>query len=133
MLTYNYAMYRIAKRWGVYAWIAALAVLFNALAPVVSHVMSRADMHGAQADICTAMGAAMAPMPGKSDPDKLVKNMTHCGYCATHAASFAMPSAAGLMLALPGTHDTHPSLFFQSPYPLPVWTSAQSRAPPAFA
>lgn len=108
-----------------------MAVLFNALAPVVSHAMSRSD--AAQVEICTAMGVAMVSLPGPADPNKFVKGMTHCAYCATHAASFAMPPSHGLTLALPGTHESHPSLFFQSPQPLPVWTTAQSRAPPASA
>lgn len=105
-----------------------MAVLFNALAPVVSHAVQRDDV--AQVEVCTAMGVAMVSMPGQLDPAKLLKAMNHCAYCATHAASFAMPPTAGFRLALLDTHESHPVLFFQAPHPLPAWTTAQSRAPP---
>lgn len=120
-------MHRLYRQWIAYAWIAALAVLFNALAPVVSHALS-AEM--AAADICTSMGSAM---PGHLDGDKLIKGMTDCGYCATHAGSFGLPPTAGFALALFGTHASRPFLFFHAPHPLPVWTAPQSRAPPSFA
>lgn len=106
-----------------------MAVLFNALAPVVSHSLHR-PTDVAQVEICTAMGVAMVSLPGQPDADKLLKNLTQCGYCATHAASFAMPPTAGFMLALLDTHASHPILFFQAPHPLPAWTTSQSRAPP---
>jgi len=124
-------MQHIAQRWVAYAWLAVMAVLFNALAPTVSHALSRIDV--AQADICTAMGEPMAAMPGHPASDKLMKGMNDCGYCATHAGSFGLPPTAGFALALFESHATHPFLFFHAPHPLPVWTAPQSRAPPFFA
>jgi hypothetical protein len=125
-------MHRHARHWVAYAWIAALAVLFNALAPVVSHAMSRAADNG---EICSVMGMAMKPMsmPGKPDANALLKSLTHCGYCSTHAGSFGLPPAAGFALALIDTHDSHPYLFYQAPHPLAAWTAPQSRGPPASA
>jgi hypothetical protein len=128
-------MHRLAKRWFACAWIAVLAVLFNALAPVVSHTLSHND-DVARADICSVMGVAMTAMPampGHAASDKLIKGMTDCGYCATHAGSFGLPPVAGLDLVLFDTHDSLPFLFFHAPHPLPVWTAPQSRAPPFFA
>ena len=97
-----------------------MAVLFNALAPVVSHALN-ADV--AQADICTSV----------SHSDKPMKGMTDCGYCATHAGSFGLAPTAGFALALLDTHDARPFLFYHAPHPLPVWIAPQSRAPPSFA
>lgn len=125
-------MHRTAKQWLACAWIAVLAVLFNALAPTVSHALQRAAGAVAQADICTAPGMAATAMPGRSAPAKSMKDMTDCGYCATHAGSFGLPPPAGFALAVPGPHAFHPFLFYCAPYPLPVWTAPQSRAPPAF-
>lgn len=104
-----------------------MAVLFNALAPTVSHALSRTD--SAQADICTATVA----MPGHAASDKLMKGMTDCGYCATHAGSFGLAPGALVALALLDTHEARPFLFYHAPHPLPVWTAPQSRAPPFFA
>jgi hypothetical protein len=125
-------MHRHVRHWVAYAWIAALAVLFNALAPVVSHAMSRGADDG---EICTTMGVAMKPMtmPGKPDANTLLKSLTHCGYCSTHAGSFGLPPTAGVALALIDTHDSHPYLFYQAPHPLAAWTAPQSRGPPALA
>jgi hypothetical protein len=127
-------MHRHARHWTAYAWIAVLAILFNALAPVVSHAMSRST-DAADGEICTTMGVAMKPMtmPGKRDSNALLKNLTDCGYCGTHAGSFGLPPTAGLALALVDTHDSHPYLFYQAPHPLAAWTAPQSRGPPAFA
>lgn len=126
-------MHRQAKQWVACAWIAVLAILFNALAPTVSHAMAQGD-DAVQTEICTSMGMAMPAMPGHTDPgDKLMKGMTHCGYCATHAGSFGLPPTAVLALALFDTHDTHPLLFLHASHPLPVWTAPQSRAPPSCA
>jgi hypothetical protein len=121
-------MYRTANRYIAYAWIAALAILFNALAPVISHARANTS----QVEICTAMGIAMVSMPGeKPDPGHLAKGMNHCAYCTTHAGSFGLtPHGVTLVSVLDG-HDLYPTLFFQSPHPLPAWIAAQSRAPPA--
>jgi len=109
-----------------YAWIAALAILFNALAPLVSHAQANT---ASQVEICTTMGIAMVSMPGEK-PD-LVKGMNHCAYCATHAGSFGLPPPSVTLFAVLGGHDVYPPLFFQSAYPLPAWIAAQPRAPPA--
>jgi len=125
-------MHRIARHLTAYAWIATLAILFNALAPVVSH--ARAQGGPAQVEICTAMGVAMVSMTDagdQPDPGHLLKNMSHCAYCATHAASFGLPPHAMPLFAVQGGHDVFPPLFYASPAPLFTWSRAHARAPPA--
>ena len=133
-------MHRIARHLHAYAWIAALAILFNALAPVVSQAQARVLTQGSagatQMEICTAMGVAMVSMPASSDApehDHLLKAMSHCAYCGTHAGSFGLPPHAAPIFAVQGGHDVFPLLFYQSPATLFTWSRFQARAPPATA
>lgn len=135
-------MHRITRHLHAYAWIAALAILFNALAPVVSqaqaHAYDRAQgsAGAAQMEICTAMGVAMVSMPASndgSDQGHLLKAMSHCAYCGTHAGSFGLPPHAAPIFAVQGGHDVFPPLFYQSPATLFTWSRFQARAPPATA
>jgi hypothetical protein len=125
-------MHRIARHLTAYAWIASLAILFNALAPVVSHAQAR---HGVtQLEICTATGTAMVTLPAdQPDPGHLLKSMSHCAYCATHAASFGLPPHTMPLFAVQGGHDVYPPLFYQSPATMFAWSRAHARAPPAAA
>jgi len=135
-------MHRITRHLPAYAWIATLAILFNALAPVVSHAMSLASAGAPRAEVCTAMGIEMMPMaaaPGAnassspSSSDALLKGLMHCAYCAPHAGSFGLPPSLPAMLAVLGGHDAYPPLFYRAPQPLFQWAFAQPRAPPALA
>jgi len=134
--TYNQNMHRMTRHWIAYAWIATLAILFNALAPVVSHSLSAASTAGRQVEVCTAMGVEMMPMAseaGHSSPDALLKGLMHCAYCAPHAGAFALLPAPAGMVAVLGGHDAYPPLFYRAPQPLFQWAFAQPRAPPALA
>jgi len=127
-------MVGMTKRWVAYAWIAGLAILFNALAPVVSHALSLASPAAPQVEICTAMGIEMVPMGGASESpssDRFLKGLMHCAYCAPHAGSFALPPPAAFALAVLGGHDFYPPLFHRAPRPLFAWSFAQPRGPPA--
>ncbi|MDN4059546.1 DUF2946 domain-containing protein [Massilia sp. YIM B02769] len=133
-------MHRITRHWTAYAWIAALAILFNALAPVVSHAMSLASSRVAQVEVCTAMGIEMMPLasaPGADSPssssDAMLKGLMHCAYCTPHAGAFALLPPVPAMFAVLGGHDAYPPLFYRAPRPLFQWTFAQPRAPPALA
>lgn len=131
-------MYRITRHLHAYAWIAALAILFNALAPVVSQAQARtrSSAGATQMEICTAMGVAMVSMPASNnapDHDHLLKAMSHCAYCGTHAGSFGLPPHAAPIFAVQGGHDVFPPLFYQSPATLFTWSRAHARAPPATA
>ncbi|MDQ2820699.1 MAG: DUF2946 domain-containing protein [Pseudomonadota bacterium] len=132
-------MHRIARHLTAYAWIAALAILFNALAPVVSQARAQGVGRAATVEICTAMGVAMVALPDagntsdSSDPGHLLKGMSHCAYCATHAGSFGLPPQALQTVAVQRGHDGFPPLFYQSPATLFTWSRAHARAPPASA
>jgi hypothetical protein len=133
-------MYKTTRHWAKYAWIACLAILFNAFVPVVSHAIDASSPSSAtKMEICTAMGIEMLPMalPGDAgdhpDGDKLLKSLTHCGYCATHAGSFGLPPQPAAVFAVVGGHDVFPPLYYTSPRPLSAWSPAQSRAPPVTA
>lgn len=115
------------------AWIACFMMLFGALAPSISQVMSAARGE-TWAEICSAAGVKFI----KADPGAPLKQQTmqaeHCPFCATHGGAPALPpSDASVVFASIDAPHTHPILFYRSPRPLSIWTTAQSRAPPALA
>jgi hypothetical protein len=119
------------------AWLACFAILFAALAPSVSHAVNAANGQ-AWAEICTASGVAMVMVgdDGASPAEPLTKqslHLEHCPFCCSHGGSLALLPGAGMAIPPIATQEARPSLFFHSPHPLPIWTSAQSRAPPAHA
>jgi hypothetical protein len=120
------------------AWIACLAILFNAFAPLVSHAMEAAAPAPAimPMEICTAMGMTSMPLAlapaGQDDASgKLHKTMNHCGYCVSHAASHGLPPPPAIAFAAAPGRDVYPPLYYQSSRPLFPWSLAQSRAPPS--
>jgi len=136
---YNQNMYKTTRHWAKYAWIACLAILFNAFVPVVSHALNASSpASSTQMEVCTAMGIEMLPMAlpgddGRQSADKLLKSLTHCGYCATHAGSFGLPPQPPAAFAVMGGHDVFPPLYYTAPRRLATWSPAQSRAPPVAA
>ncbi len=136
-IIYNAGMVKTTKKRRLFAWIACLAILLNAFVPVVSHALSLGSP-AAQLEVCTAMGIEMVMVPdqGHDDgaaSDKLLKSLTHCGYCATHAGSFGLPPQPIVVFALDLQRDTFPPLYYLAPDPLFTWSLAQPRAPPAAA
>jgi hypothetical protein len=132
-------MYKTTTQLIAVAWLAILAILFNALMPAVSHAISVSPATPAQVEVCTAMGMEMMTMPvlpnGENGvpSDKLLKSMTHCAYCATHAGAFGLAPAATGVFAVLGGHDDFPPLYYQAARTLFPWLLAQSRAPPFLA
>jgi hypothetical protein len=121
------------------AWIACLAILFNALAPLVSHAMATAGPAPAvmQMEVCTAMGMEMVPVvlstPSDSDDassGKLQKSLNHCGYCVFHATVHGLPPPVGTAFLAAAGRDAWPPLYYRSSRPLFPWALAQPRAPP---
>lgn len=111
-------------------------MLFAALAPSISHAMARA--RGATwAEICSVGGVRLVKLnlpAGAGEPAKQgVIHLEHCPFCATHAGSFALLPPSRFSLQVSDNPAFYPRLFYQSPRPLPAWTAAQSRAPPAKA
>jgi hypothetical protein len=127
-------MHKMTRHRSFSAWIACLAILFNAFAPIVSHAReSGASPRAAiEMEVCTALGTAMAPV-ASSDSSKLHKSMNHCGYCVVHAASHGLPPPMTATFAPIAGRDVYPPLYYHSPRPLFPWSLAQPRAPPALA
>jgi hypothetical protein len=123
-----------------YAWIACLAILFNAFVPLVSHALSLSSPASApmRMEVCTAMGIEMLPMAAPDQPDKSASgkqagDMTHCGYCAIHGAALGLPPPIAIAFAVPRGRDVFPPLYYLAPRPLFPWSLAQPRAPPVLA
>jgi len=107
------------------AWAAFLAILMSALAPSVSHALALARGSDiAWMEVCSVAGTKLvkADISGKKADAP-----------ATHAASFALPPSASPAFRLAESNRMRPLLFYQSPQPLPIWTDAQTRAPPGFS
>ena len=118
------------------AWIACLAILFNAFAPLVSHAMEAPASAAMTMEVCTALGMTTMPLAtpadwqGGDDAGKLHKAMNHCGYCLSHAASHGLPPPPAIGFAAAPGRNVYPPLYYHSPRPLFPWSLAQSRAPP---
>jgi hypothetical protein len=122
------------------AWAACLAILMSALAPSVSHALALARGSDiAWMEVCSVAGTKLVKADvgvKKADAPTTHDAMGqagHCPFCSTHAASFALPSAASPAFQLTGSARMRPLLFYQSPQPLAIWTDAHSRAPPRFS
>lgn len=128
-------MHKLVKRHVAWIWIAALAVLFSALAPTISRAMAAATP-GAdeEVQVCTMEGMrTLVPaghLPDKSDPHRFDHFLEQCPYCALHAGAAILPPSMQLAFAAPDVSFSHPPLFYQSAVPLFAWTRAHPRGPP---
>ncbi|MBV7536843.1 DUF2946 domain-containing protein [Duganella sp. sic0402] len=116
------------------AWIALLAVLFGALAPVVSHAMSASRGSPPQwLELCGVNGVKRVQLPASDTPHQpdLMQHMEKCPYCAAHASPQALTPPEAFSFAVVGGHDLYPSLFHHAPAPLFPWAAAKPRGPPA--
>lgn len=116
------------------AWLACFAILFAALAPSVSHALA-ATAGATWAEVCSTGGAKLvkvsADQDEKSSPvTEKSSHFEHCPFCATHGGSFALLPNADVVVPLLQAQSSRPFLFYQAARPLPIWTVAQSRAPP---
>lgn len=121
------------------AWLAALAVLWGALLPVLSHaVVAHQTGDNAWVEVCTATGMAWVnstdneATPDVGSPAKGM-NMAVCGWCATHSPLASLPTVAQPLATPLAFGPQVPVAFLQAPRPLFVWAAAQSRAPPVSA
>lgn len=127
-------------------WIACFAILMNALAPAISHAVNGkprtweiclndgtrvtgvGDLDYATFVAVTDRSKAQSPARPMAQMD-----MEDCSYCLPHAGWFGLPPT-DLALPLPLDGATmRPTLFYQSPQPLPVWSASNPRGPPAHA
>ena len=132
-------MDRIRRHWSAYAWIACLAILFNAFAPMLSWAAPASPATPLEMEVCTAMGMEMMPVSmapadaGKGDAGKPAKSMAHCECCMTHATALGLPPPLPTPVLLAVTRDAYPRLYYLAPRPLFPWALAQPRAPPHLA
>ncbi len=86
-------------------------------------------------EICSTTGTKLIKVTGNqpsnhSLPTKKTLHLESCAFCSTHAGSFGLLPTTVFVLPLDKGLDLFPTLFYQSPRPLFMWTIAQSRAPP---
>lgn len=140
-VAYNASMHKRTRHWSASAWIACLAILFNAFAPILSHAGEAAGRAPAtvEMEVCTALGMTMLPVAladtsaAQDKSGQLHKGMNHCGYCVAHAASHGLPPPLTAWFAPIAGRGVYPPLYYHSPRPLFPWSLAQPRAPPALA
>jgi hypothetical protein len=146
-MAYNAGMHKMTRHWSACAWIACLAILFNAFAPILSHATeSRDGAPGTVAmEVCTALGMEMMPVawsdtstaPEKSRrpaSDRLHRSMSDCACCVAHVVSHGLPPPMAARFAPIAGRDVYPPPpASHSPRPLFPWSLAQPRAPPPLA
>jgi len=112
-----------ASHRGIAGWIALLALLAVTFIPTITRGLSGFDL----GSVCSAESSRSSQAPDGHS------NLDHCPYCALHA-DLALPiepltADSGLAAHF---HEL-PEAFLQAPRATMVWSSAQSRAPPALA
>ncbi|OHV95182.1 hypothetical protein AKG95_23250 [Janthinobacterium lividum] len=122
------------------AWIACFAILLAALAPSISQAVANAKQVSGSgwAEICSVAGIRFVQVLQADDGAAAEKSggkamqMEHCAFCSTHAGSVGLPPTSPVLplLVASGT-AIFPALYYQSPSRLFIWSTAQSRAPPA--
>ncbi len=121
------------------AWIACFAILLAALAPSISQAVANAKQQSGSgwAEICSVAGIRFVQVveDGTTEDGKSAgkaMQMEHCAFCSTHAGSVGLPpTSPALPLPVASGTAIFPALYYQSPAPLFIWSTAQSRAPPA--
>ena len=115
------------------SWMAILAILMMAFAPLVSQAVG-ADR--AWLEICSASGPkfVQADAGSSNQPAKnsAAHPMEHCPYCSLHASALGMPPAPLLVLPVIAVRDVPPA-FLSAPSTLHAWRAAQPRGPPFLA
>lgn len=114
------------------AWLAALAILWAALAPLASHAM-RQGADPLWAALCSAGKApAVDVLRGAPDPGEGLDHhlLQHCPYCALHANTLGAPPPSAPAFAAPAAVHAPPESVAATPRPALRWIAAQPRAPP---
>ncbi|WP_076592697.1 DUF2946 domain-containing protein [Herminiimonas arsenitoxidans] len=117
------------------SWITLLVILFGSLAPSISHALNAKGKQATSwAEICSADGMRFIQTDNQpsdsSAPGEHGLHMEDCPYCLNHAGALGLPPSSEYVIPRAVSEFMLPSLFYQSPQPLFIWTTAQSRAPP---
>jgi hypothetical protein len=108
------------------ARVMLFALVVTAMAPGVSRALAFAQ--GSMAP-WSVVCSAPADAPG-GPAHGTVHLLEHCAWCSLHGDQLALPPAA-IAVHKPALRHAAPRLFLQAPHTLPVWATAQARAPPA--
>lgn len=112
-------------------WIAALAILWAALAPSLSWAFVP-EVAGAWVEVCSVTGAKLVQLDTDTQhPDSSKAfGMKGCSYCASHAPDLGLPPAPDAGLRLSVLADQRPPLFLRAARTLFAWATVRARAPP---
>lgn len=129
--------FRSSLRQRVAAWVALWSLVFGALLPTLSHAVVKAPADGSGwVEVCSVTGMVWvkattgnADNPREGDAPN-ASSMAGCTWCATHAPALGLPPVAAGWLPPADLARWVPPAFLHAPHPLPVWSSAHSRAPP---
>lgn len=116
------------------AWLALLAVLWGALVPTLAQAAVSASDRQGWVEVCSASGVLWVRVDGGAasptgQPGTMADASAHCPWCPMQGAAGLPPEPA---LSTTATAQCpEPAAAFTSARPAPVWSSAQSRAPPA--
>ncbi|WP_307188463.1 DUF2946 domain-containing protein [Massilia sp. CF038] len=126
--------FRHPARWQLWVRIAFFAVLMNAIAPSVSHLVASARAEGDlfSSSVCVS-DPARKPGFVKKIAGSMAFGMEHCGYCLPHGGSDMLVPRMVTGLGLSANHGLRPYLFYRSPKPLLALTAAPPRGPPSLA
>lgn len=122
------------------AWLAALAVFWGCLMPVLSHAVVAHQAGGSGwVEVCTVTGMAWVkenPTPQTASLDNAQgdgdsgMNMATCDWCANHSPVAGLPTVPQPLAGPVVFGADVPAAFLHAPRPLFVWAAAHSRAPP---
>jgi hypothetical protein len=127
--------FRHPARWQLWIRIACFAILLNALAPSVSHLVSaaRADGDLFLSSICVTDPSGKDNFVKKFAGGGMGASMEHCAYCLPHGGSDLLAPLMFSGLGLTANHGLRPYLFYRSPKPLLALNAAPPRGPPSLA
>lgn len=123
------------------AWIASFAVLLVALAPSLSYALtSQSGTLSEWIEICTSSGIKRVEVELTAEQAieslLIAKHDQHfedCPFCRTQGDTFGPAPASMVVMPSAQASSLQPTLFYQAPRPLFIWTPAQSRAPPTYS
>lgn len=112
-------------------WIAALAILLGALAPMVSQALSVSQNgKGFVVEICSANGSKMTQVIGDDESSAPAVMDGHCPYCVVQPI-YLLPSFCAFEFATPQSYSASSLASYQTLQIQSAWVRLPSRAPPA--
>jgi hypothetical protein len=121
----------------VAAWIAVFSILMAAFAPSLVHALSTgSNISSVTGEICSAAGTKLIKHDslqkfGHPASGEISSHLDHCPYCYAHGSTPHLTGYYAVIVPASNASLSHPALYYQSPRPLFIWASAQSRAPPS--